>query len=97
VQKLSTAVVEAFCRWFDEGKIYRATRLVHWCCTLNTAISDCEVEHVQYPGRKLIKVPGYGDELVEVGVLTSFAYKVHHHRHRRYHARHLLSLRNPNY
>jgi valyl-tRNA synthetase len=76
LQKLSTAVTEAFCRWFEEEKIRRDTRLVNWCCALNTAISDIEVDHVDFekPGKR--KVPGYGDKLIEFGVIHSFAYKV---------------------
>jgi valyl-tRNA synthetase len=27
---------------FEKGLIYRATRLVNWCCRLNTALSDIE-------------------------------------------------------
>ena len=42
-QKLSRAVKEAFIRLHDEGLIYRNRRLVNWSCTLNSAISDIEV------------------------------------------------------
>jgi len=45
-QKLSRAVTEAFVRLHEKGLIYRDARLVNWCCKLNTAISDIEVEHV---------------------------------------------------
>ena len=38
----SEAVIEAFVRLHDKGLIYRSTRLVNWCCFLNTAISDIE-------------------------------------------------------
>ena len=41
-EKLSRAVNEAFVRMFNEGLIYRDTRLVNWCCKLRTAISDIE-------------------------------------------------------
>ena len=43
-QKLSRAVKEAFVRLHDEGLIYRSRRLVNWSCTLNSAISDIEVQ-----------------------------------------------------
>ena len=35
----------------------------------------CQVDKVDIPGRKLVSVPGL-DEKVEVGVITSFAYKL---------------------
>ena len=40
---LVVAVQEAFVRLFQEGLIYRENRLVNWCCTLHTAVSDIEV------------------------------------------------------
>ncbi|MCL2204087.1 MAG: valine--tRNA ligase [Defluviitaleaceae bacterium] len=42
---LSAAVLEAFVRLYDEGKIYRGERLVNWCVKCQTTISDAEVEH----------------------------------------------------
>ncbi|KAM9852346.1 valine--tRNA ligase isoform 2-T2 [Aulostomus maculatus] len=73
--KLSYAVQEAFIRMHDEGVIYRSKRLVNWSCTLNSAISDIEVDKRELTGRTLLPVPGY-KEKVEFGVLVSFAYKV---------------------
>ncbi|DBB14039.1 TPA: hypothetical protein ACH3X3_001004 [Trebouxia sp. C0006] len=70
---LVAAVQEAFVRLFQEGLIYRENRLVNWCCTLHTAVSDIEVDHLEVKGRTLVSVPGYSKQ-VEVGVLTSFAY-----------------------
>ncbi|MFA7552967.1 MAG: valine--tRNA ligase [Spongiibacteraceae bacterium] len=40
---LSNAVKEVFVRLFDEGLIYRGTRLVNWDPVLHTAVSDLEV------------------------------------------------------
>jgi valyl-tRNA synthetase len=37
------AVTEAFIRLYEEGHIYRSTRLVNWCCFLQTVLSDIEV------------------------------------------------------
>ena len=37
---LTAAVKEAFIRMFEKGKIYRSKRLVNWCCSLRTALSD---------------------------------------------------------
>ncbi|CAH2314327.1 valine--tRNA ligase [Pelobates cultripes] len=73
--KLSYAVQEAFVRLHDDGVIYRSKRLVNWSCTLNSAISDIEVDKKELSGRTLLPVPGY-KEGVEFGVLVSFAYKV---------------------
>lgn len=41
--QLQRAVTEAFVKLYEKGKIYRATRLVNWSCSLKTAISDIEV------------------------------------------------------
>jgi valyl-tRNA synthetase len=41
---LNTAVREAFVRLYDEGLIYRGEYMVNWSPTLNTAVSDLEVE-----------------------------------------------------
>uniref|UniRef100_A0A8C2F5Y5 valine--tRNA ligase n=1 Tax=Cyprinus carpio TaxID=7962 RepID=A0A8C2F5Y5_CYPCA len=73
--KLSYAVQEAFVRMHEEGVIYRSKRLVNWSCTLNSAISDIEVDKKELTGRTLLPVPGY-KEKVEFGVLVSFSYKV---------------------
>jgi len=73
--KLCTAVTEAFVRMHDDGVIYRSNRLVNWSCTLNSAISDIEVDKKELTGRTLLPVPGYSDK-VEFGVLVSFAYPV---------------------
>ena len=41
----SAAVIEAFVRLHEEGLIYRARRLINWCVSCRTALSDLEVEH----------------------------------------------------
>jgi valyl-tRNA synthetase len=43
--ELSNAVTEAFVRLFEEGLIYRDTRLISWCVSCRTALSDLEVEN----------------------------------------------------
>lgn len=71
------AVIEAFVRMFEKGLIYRDTRLVNWCCQLNTALSDQEVEHIDLTGPTMLKVPGHDpNKKYEFGALTEFAYKV---------------------
>ncbi|KAM6968176.1 valine--tRNA ligase [Aplochiton taeniatus] len=73
--KLSYAVQEAFIRLHEDGTIYRSKRLVNWSCSLNSAISDIEVDKKELTGRTLLPVPGYKDK-VEFGVLVSFSYKI---------------------
>jgi len=74
-EKLSRAVTEAFVRCFDEGLIYRDNRLVNWCCKLNTAISDIEVDHLKLEKHTKLKVPGH-DKEYDFGIIVDFAYKV---------------------
>ncbi|KAG0328991.1 hypothetical protein BGZ99_003855 [Dissophora globulifera] len=74
---LSNAVTETFCRFHEEGIIYRATRLVNWCSELNTALSNLEVDNKELAGRTLLSLPGYdAKEKFEFGVLISFGYPV---------------------
>ncbi|CAD6341059.1 unnamed protein product [Miscanthus lutarioriparius] len=72
-EQRSKAVTEAFVRLHKEGLIYRDYRLVNWDCTLRTAISDIEVDHVDLKEETMLKVPGYANP-VQFGVLISFAY-----------------------
>lgn len=39
----SKAVTNSFVKLWDEGLIYRQTRMVNWCVKLETAVSDIEV------------------------------------------------------
>ncbi len=64
---LSRAVVRVFVALYDEGLIYRGTRLVNWCPRCGSTLSDSEVEredragtlyHVRYAGA------GGGDGIV---------------------------------
>ena len=57
-EKMSAVVTETFVRLYDEGLIYRGTRLVSWDPVLKSAVSDLEVEseeedgflwHIRYP------------------------------------------------
>ena len=41
----SRAVREVFVSLYEEGLIYRGTRITNWCPHCNTALSDIEVEH----------------------------------------------------
>ncbi len=42
---LSEAVLEQFVKLYNEGLIYKGTRMVNWCPNCHTAISDAEVEY----------------------------------------------------
>ena len=42
---LSDAVLEEFINLYNDGYIYKGTRMVNWCPNCNTAISDAEVEY----------------------------------------------------
>jgi len=74
--KLSRAVLEAFCRFHDDGLLYRANRLVNWSCALRSAISEIEVDYEDIPGFAQLSVPNHGQGTYEFGTLTSFAYKI---------------------
>jgi valyl-tRNA synthetase len=41
----SKAVTEVFVRLYEEGLMYRAKRLINWCISCRTALSDLEVEY----------------------------------------------------
>src|ERR671918_2943019 len=47
---LSQAVRTAFVRMYDDGLIYRGERIVNWCPTDQTALSDSELEHEEVEG-----------------------------------------------
>jgi len=76
-ERLSESVTEAFVRMYEKGIIYRDYRLVNWCCALNTAISDIEVEHKDVAKRTKFAVPGGAEgKMYEFGCMTKFAYPV---------------------
>lgn len=43
------AVRKVFCDWYHDGLIYRGKRIVNWCPTCTTAISDDEAEYRDEP------------------------------------------------
>ena len=45
------AVRKVFCDWYHDGLIYRGKRIVNWCPTCATAISDDEAEYKDDKGR----------------------------------------------
>ncbi|BAY83262.1 valyl-tRNA synthetase [Calothrix parasitica NIES-267] len=48
---LSKAVLEAFVRLYDEGKIYRGNYLVNWCPASQSAVSEIEVDQKEVDGK----------------------------------------------
>ena len=66
---MSDAVLEQFIKLYDKGLIYKGKRMVNWCTSCNTSISDAEVEykeeashlwHIRY------KISGTENEYIEV-------------------------------
>ncbi|MFL5344320.1 MAG: valine--tRNA ligase [Hyalangium sp.] len=49
-EKSSAAVREVFVRLHEEGLIYRAQKLINWCPSCHTALSDLEVDHEEKKG-----------------------------------------------
>lgn len=47
---MSKAVEEVFIRLYDKDLIYRGDRIINWCPSCMTAISDAEVEHEDSDG-----------------------------------------------
>lgn len=66
---MSDAVLEQFVKLYEKGLIYKGKRMVNWCTSCNTSISDAEVEykeesshlwHIRY------KITGTNNEYIEV-------------------------------
>ncbi|KAI9911499.1 hypothetical protein PsorP6_009521 [Peronosclerospora sorghi] len=73
----SRAVRHAFCQLWEEGLVYRATKMINWSCKLKTALSEIEVDYIDIEKRTKMAVPGHNpDRKYEFGVLTSFGYPV---------------------
>ncbi|MDY6065688.1 MAG: valine--tRNA ligase [Finegoldia sp.] len=49
-ENLSKAVQEVFIKMYEDGLIYQGDRIVNWCPSCNTAISDIEVVHEEEDG-----------------------------------------------
>ncbi|MBS4535936.1 valine--tRNA ligase [Clostridium sp. D2Q-14] len=65
---LSDAVEEVFIRLYRKGLVYRGNRIINWCPSCGTAISDAEVEHIDEKGKFwYVKYPVKGeDRFVEI-------------------------------
>lgn len=47
----NAAVTESFVRLYEKGLIYRGNRLINWCPSCKTSLSDAEVEHEEKTGK----------------------------------------------
>jgi valyl-tRNA synthetase len=65
---LAGAVTEAFVRMYEDGLIYRDTRLINWCVDCRTVLSDLEVENEEGANGELFefayRVEGTDQEIV---------------------------------
>src|SRR5678815_2944790 len=69
---LSKAVREVFVRLFEEGWIYRGTRIVNWCPRDKTVLSDLEVKEEKAKDGKLyyLKYPVVGTTNLSLSSVT---------------------------
>ena len=59
----SKAVQEVFIKLYNEGYIYKGSRIINWCPVCKTSISDAEVEHEEQAGHFWhIKYPIVGED-----------------------------------
>ncbi len=66
---MSDAVLEQFIKLYEKGLIYKGKRMVNWCTSCNTSISDAEVEYKEEPSHLWhirYKITGTEDEYIEV-------------------------------
>src|SRR5260370_31854082 len=65
---MGRAVTEAFVRLYEQGLMYRATRLINWCPECMTSLSDLEVENEEGQSGELFEfayeVEGGGEIVV---------------------------------
>ena len=66
---MSDAVLEQFIKLYEKGLIYKGKRMVNWCPSCNTSISDAEVEYKEEPSHLWhirYKITGTDDKYVVV-------------------------------
>lgn len=49
-ESMTDAVLEVFVKLYNKGLIYRGDRIINWCPSCSTAISDAEVDHEDSEG-----------------------------------------------
>lgn len=68
---------ESFVKLFNRGLIYRDSRLVNWDCSLQTAVSDVEVEYIDLKLPRQLSVRNHDPgKSYPFGYLWRFSYKV---------------------
>lgn len=67
-------MVEAFIRLFEANLIYRSDAIINWSCSLESAISDIEVDNVEINGPTKVTVPGHSKP-VTFGEIYEIAYR----------------------
>lgn len=69
---LSEAVTEQFIRLYEKGLIYKGKKMINWCPSCHTTISDAEVEHEEEASHLWhIKYPIVGEKDRYVMVATT--------------------------
>jgi valyl-tRNA synthetase len=68
---LRGAVRVAFVRLYEEGLIYRGERIINWCPTDRTALSDSEVEHEEVDGELVTFRYDLTEESGHIDVVTT--------------------------
>ncbi|MBO4293099.1 MAG: valine--tRNA ligase [Clostridia bacterium] len=66
---MSDAVLEQFIKLYEKGLIYKGKRMVNWCTSCNTSISDAEVEYKEEPSHLWhirYKISGTEDQYIVV-------------------------------
>lgn len=66
---MSDAVLEQFVSLYEKGLIYKGKRMVNWCTSCNTSISDAEVEYKEEPSHLWhirYKIAGTDDKYIIV-------------------------------
>jgi valyl-tRNA synthetase len=68
---MNLAVVEAFVRLYEQGLMYRATRLINWCPECATSLSDLEVDNDEGVNGELFEFAYPVDDQGEIVVATT--------------------------
>lgn len=71
---LSKEVTKAFVELYRRGKIFRADRMVEYCCELQTVISNIEIDHIDIDGPSKHSCPN--GVIAEVGRMYDIIYEV---------------------
>ncbi|VDD94514.1 unnamed protein product [Enterobius vermicularis] len=82
-ERFSKAVRRAFVELHSSGNIFRAQRMINWCPSLQSALSDEEVNHISLEDLNEISVPHKdGMRKIKVGQMHKIAYELLSRRER---------------